>query len=507
MGSSIIGWAKTCANDLTKPNSPRPRGSALVGYTPTDWSKTPDGKGGFTYADPRLNVLQENLLVINQLLSDLRERALNDLSGEIRSNLEARTIKDPTIERIGWIMAKMVECVALAFPAGTVGAVVAGLVCRLASGGIQYITKTNQDNPDYQQAINDLHNSVDEWFSDLEDHISDWIQDLQGSWSKPYTDQDGKTIRLSEIAEHDEKLPHKGPQKEYNEWFNLSTYLVKRLMVRQLLPVQYMKRSAGMSFNEDETEYNAYWFWNVNWVEVRNSDTWDSWRRRSEWPRVPSDMRRDLEGPHEDIGNWQDIKGGHQYYQSTNGDGKVVLNAAVWDNGQYWWTRKSDNRWWYWGGRDCSSWDARTQGSTCGAVTDSNGNILKGHVFLDYVSDVLNNVGRFNICQNLGPSCLLYYELKDPRTGQIVRNSRSRDLLLNVDACKDYFYQINWFKWNWCYVGVQLRFYILTDSSGNRMNDATARWLFRDDGHGNVTNPKGIADRLDVYFNWGLSQR
>jgi thiol-disulfide isomerase/thioredoxin len=502
----LINWFKNKANDLSKPALPSRVEPIILGYTPINWNKTKDPHTGlYTYQDNRLNILQDNLTVMSQMIVDLRVNSKIDIL-EIQRNLEAQTIKNPTIERMGWVMAKMVECIALAFPAGKPAAVVAGLLCRLASGGLQYATRANTDNPDYQQAVNDLRNSVDTWFSDLEDQISDWIQDMESNWSKVYKDQYGNSIRLCDIADHDELLPHKGIEKEYNTWFNDLSALVKTEMTKQLLPVRYRKRHAGFSFNEDETQYNAYWFWNVSWIEVRNSSTWDAWRGNSNWPRIPDNLRDSLEGPHEDIGNWEDYKGGRQYYQSINNEGKVVLNAARWDNGQYWWTRMSNSRWMYWGGRHCKNWDAHSQDPGCDSRIDSQGNVIQGTPFLDFVDDVANNENGFSYCKDRGDSVLMYYELKDPRTGQLLRNSRRQDLMTSTAGCKDYFYQINWFKWNWCYVGIQLRFYILVDDHGNRINDATARWLFKDNGHGKITNAKGIANRLDVYFDWGLSE-
>lgn len=499
----MIKYIRRLLNDASKPSFPSRLAPVRFGYTPTSWKKEKDSHTGlWIYEDPRLNTVQDNLVTLNQLLADLRVNAKIDIL-EIQRNLEASTIKDPTVQRVGWVMAKMVECIALAFPAGRPAAVIAGLICRLASGGIQLVTSENINNPDYQEAVNDLRNAVDQYFSDLEDLVSSWIQDLQGNWTKDYPDKSGNHMRLCDLAEHDDRLPQKNIDVDYNHWFNALEADVKVEMTKQLLPVKYRRRTVGHSSNQDETEYSAYWFWNATWYEVRNSDTWDSWRRSPIWPQVPGNLRGDIEGPHEDIGNWEDIKGGHQYYQSINNDGAVVLNAVRWDNGQYWWTRTPGNRWMSWGGRSCPSNDAKEQGNYCDARTVGQ-DVTQGTPFLDFVDDVVLNRG-FSWCRDHGDSTLLYYELKDPRTGEVVRNSRRQSHVTNSLSCKDYFYQINWFKWNWCYVGVQLRFYILVDDQGNRINDATARWLFRDDGHGRTTNPKGIANRLDVYFDWGLA--
>ena len=501
----MIKLIKTVINDFTKLAYPERVGPIDVGYIPSNWNRQKDPHTGlYVYEDNRLNILQTNLVTMNQLLADLRVDAKLSLV-EIKDNLQAATIKDPTVERVGWIMSKIVECVALAFPAGKPAAVVAGLICRMASGGIQFLTKDNSQNPDYQQAVNDLRNSVDQFFSDLEDMISSWIEDPQSYWVKAYVDPHNNYTRLCDLAEHDQTLPQKNASADYNHWFNELSTLVKKEMTKNLLPVHYRIGRLGLAIDEDSTEYSAYWFWNVAWYEVRNSNTWDAWRSSPNWPYIPDNLQGDITGPHEDIGNWEDIKGGHQYYQSINRDGKVVLNAALWDSGQYWWTRKSGSRWMYWGGRHCTMWDAKEQGSGCDSKVDSQNNIIQGTPFLDWIDDIIHNRG-YDICSKHGDSVLVYYEVKDPHTGQILRNTRRADLMTSTDGCKDYFYQINWFKWNWCYTGIQVRFLYLHDDQGNRINDATARWLFKDDGHGNTINSKGIADRLDVYFNWGLSE-
>jgi hypothetical protein len=466
-------------------------------YTPQTWEKTynPD-TGLYRYTDPRLNEVQTNLVTLNRLLARLREGALIDLQ-EIQRNLEAKTIKKPSVDGVGALISTMISFLGLAFPEGKAGEACAILFTDLLTNIVQQTTSDNIDNPDYQAAVNELRDSIETWFNSLIDQISKMIHDMEGLWTKTY--QDGK-IRLCDVADRDEYLPHPDVDQDYNDWYIASSALIKREMTKALLPVKYRRQM----FSIENHDASPCWFWAVQWVEVSGSDAWDEWRSLDTWPKIPPWMKGyDLEGPHEDIGNWDDIKGGHQYYQSFDIGGGCVWNAARWDERQYWWTRTSDQRWMSPGGRWCASNDAKEQGNTCDWIV-KDGQVIRGTPFLDFVDDVRSGAGGFTICQDSGDSVLLCYELRDPVTREIVRNTRREDLLTSVDGCKDYVYLVNWFRWNWCYIGIQLRFYKIVDEHGNAINNDTAKWLLYDDGHGKVTNPHGIANRLDVYFNWGL---
>jgi hypothetical protein len=58
--------------------------------------------------------------------------------------------------------------------------------------------------------------------------------------------------------------------------------------------------------------------------------------------------------------------------------------------------------------------------------------------------------------------------------------------------------------------GVYCSEYCLVDGRDDFLNDwkefdpNVAKWMFRDDGVGNITNPNGFVDRNDFYFNWQL---
>ena len=105
----MIKYIRRLLNDASKPSFPSRLAPIRFGYTPTSWKKEKDSHTGlWIYEDPRLNTVQDNLVTLNQLLADLRVNAKIDIL-EIQRNLEASTIKDPTVQRVGWVMAKRVS--------------------------------------------------------------------------------------------------------------------------------------------------------------------------------------------------------------------------------------------------------------------------------------------------------------------------------------------------------------------------------------------------------------
>lgn len=58
--------------------------------------------------------------------------------------------------------------------------------------------------------------------------------------------------------------------------------------------------------------------------------------------------------------------------------------------------------------------------------------------------------------------------------------------------------------------GAYINEYLILEGRDNFLNDWTefddsvAKWMFKDDGVGGVTNPAGFVDRYDFYYNWGL---
>jgi hypothetical protein len=480
-----------------------------LGYQPTDWTFTTDEAGNRVYNDHRLNVLQANLKTMYDLVDDLRIQAFDDLH-TIQSNLNAKTVHDPTVSIIGWLASKCVEVIALAFPAGTAAAVISGLTCRLISGAIQNLTKDSQSDPynAIQSAVNDLRDAIDVLFSELEKQITDWQKYPQKYWATPYEyprelDNIYKgPITLSHLADCDAYFPRKGYDDDYNQVRNLLFKQTRMVMTRQLLPVNYAIHWSPGQHDHGGFVTNKRWFWQVAWYETSSSNKWDEWRRHPEFPNIPNNLKDSIGGWWEDIDYYEDYKGGKQYYQpfDRQGDHDYGAPGHIW----YWWTRMPGHRWMYWGGRHVPTWNAHDQGPGDDSKI-KDGNIIQGTPFLDLIEDMLTTE---NYDWGYPHACtLIYYKLKDPKTKEVFINSRKVEHMTCVDYCNDWYYEYNTWRWNWAYRGIALHFAFLVDKSGNPAPDSLCKWLFRDDGHGKTINPKGIADRLDVFYNWKLETR
>lgn len=483
-------------------------GSRPVNYQPQDWSFVVDEFGNKVYKDHRLNILVANLKTAYDLVEDLRVQSQIDLL-QIQTNLNTHTTHDPSVGIIGWIASKCVEVIALAFPAGNAAAIISGLVCRLISGGIQRATSNTQTDAynRIQDSVNDIRGAMDVLFTELQHQITQWQADPRKYWLEPYDypkELDGVykgPITLSQLADSDTYFPRKGQDDDYDMVKNLLFRQTRRVVTAQLLPVNYgIHWSKGMDPTGKGYVSNKRWFWQVAWYETSSSSKWNEWRRHPDFPAIPSSLSDSIGGWWEDIDYYEDYRGGRQYFQpfDRQGDHDKSAPGHIW----YWWTRRDKHRWMYWGGRHVPCENAHDQGPGDDRKIDGNGNIIQGTPFLDLVDDIMttDNYGT-GYSKDIS---LMYYQLKDPRTKEIYTNSRRVEHMTCVDYCNDWYYEVNTWRWNWAYRGIGLKFAQLVTLQGDPAPDSLGRWLFRDDGHGHVTNPHGIADRLDVFFNWNL---
>lgn len=471
-------------------------------YTPTSW-EFDLVHGSRVYRDEQLNVMQANLMTLYDLVSDVRVQAEIDLLN-VQNNLNTHSIKDPTVETIGWMVAKCFEAGALIFPAGTVTAVAAGLIARMLSGGTQALTR-DRSSDSYnaiQSAVNNTRDAMLTVFDNLQELITTWTDDPQSQWlvqQYPLGEDNkelAKPITLSELAAFPDYFPQRGKKTGYDQTRNYINGQVELTVTRKLLPIRFRLRE--LTGGNDSSRY----FWDVSWYETSSTSKWNEWRGRKEFPAIPSDLRDSVGGPWEDIGPHRDIKGGTQYYQGYNNDGFRDDDDGRNYEHKYWWTRMPGRRWMYWGGRNCTSWDASTQGATCDNQIDKAGNVVKGTPFLDLFDDIAQDVkhGYQWYYQNpANKNALVWYRMSD---GSI--NNRQVDHMTCVDYCNDWRYEKNVFKWNWAYRGIRIRIHELVDTDGHTASNTLVEWLFKDDGYGNATNPKGIANKIDVYHNWGV---
>lgn len=495
---SIIGKIKAALGYVR-----RPVASYTNTYTPTTWEYDVV-HGEKVYKDEQLNVLQTNLKTLYELVADLRTQAQIDLL-TVQNNLNVRSIKNPTVENVGWLISKCFEAGALIFPAGTMTAVAAGLIARILSGGTQALTrdKTTDSYNAIQSAVNNTHDAMIEAFDQLQSLITNWREDMQSQWLVEYAAPGidnpslNKPITLAELATFPGYFPRRGEQTGYDQTRNFVSKQIEYQVTKQLLPVRFK------IYEESNGPDSDKYFWSVQWYETSSTSKWNEWRGRKEFPAIPNDLRGDVGGPWEDIGAHRDIKGGTQYWQGYENSGYDCTDEKFSPDHQYWWTRMSGHRWMYWGGRNCSRWDAKEQGTTDNSKIDKDGNIIQGTPFLDFFDDLAYDVhiGYGYYWQNPAQkNALVWYKLSD---GSI--NNRQASRMTCTDYCNDWRYEKNWFKWNWAYRGIRTRIYNIVDQDGHYASDILGQWLFKDDGYGNVTNPHGIANKVDVYHNWGLS--
>jgi hypothetical protein len=464
-------------------------------YTPINWHYSINEQGDKIYDDHRLNVVLTNLKTVHELISQVKSDSDVNLL-YVQNNVGSHTILDPTVQTLGWIASKIVESLSMAFPAGTPSAVIATIFAKLLSGIVQGVT-TNKETDQYNKIlgkVNDIRDFMTQIFDFLKADLTEGIDDLQGHWNKVYEcpgallpDIKGK-ITLSELGDYDQFFPKNGSTDFDTLRDKLDTFC-NYTFTQKLLPIKW-KIKRQKAFPGDGIS-NLIKGWNTERYKVYNHNTWDRWRNSPNFPEIPSDLRDDIEGPFFDVGDEWD-----------NGVNKQELFSWGEVFRYYPWSTypgvNNDNKWTYWSGKHNPTYD-------------ENGNIKQGLSFLDALQDIKDGIfygpGQWSLEDGFPnhPSYLCWYKVRNSVDRQEHVNDRRPTTLLDKNCAIDWVYDSNSiFTWGRAYRGITLNHYYLVDSDGGHASQELCDWLFKDDGFGNIVKSRAIAEKVDVYHNWGL---
>jgi hypothetical protein len=462
-------------------------------YTPTDWSYDYNEQGDKIYRDHRLNIVLTNLKTVHSLISQVKSDSDVNLL-YVQNNVGTHTILDPTVQTLGWIASKIVESLGMAFPAGTAASVITTIFAKLLSGVIQNVT-TNKSTDEYnkiQGKVNDIRDFMIQIFDFIKVDLTEGIDDLEKHWNKVYEcpgallpNIKGK-MTLSELGDYDQYFPKDGSGdfdilRDKLDTFGTYTF------TQQLLPIKW-KIKKQKAFPGDGIS-NYIKGWNTEWYKVYNHNTWDRWRSSPNFPEIPDDLRGDIEGPHFDVGdNWNNGVNEQEFFSFSETFRYYPWSTSAQDN----------NRWTYWSGKHAPS-------------IDENGNIKEGLSFLDAIDDIKSGIyyspGQWSLEDGFPnhPSYLCWYKVKNSVDRQDHINDKRTTTLLNKDCAIDWVYDSNSiFTWGRAYRGITLNHYYLVDRDGGHASQEFCDWLFKDDGFGNTVRPRAVAEKVDVYHNWGL---
>ena len=470
-----------------------------MSYKPTTWHYVLDEKGDRIYDDHLLNVVQENLKTISAIIDDLRTDAnINILFVENWAN--CKTVKDPTAQTIALFTSKIIEGLGVIFPAGTPEAIIATIACKIVSGLITHFANpASKDSYNQLQAVaSDLKLSVDKHCFLIQEKLAYWLEDLSVEWENTITCPGSKhpefagIVTLSDMAV-DKFLPKKGSSQYVycREKLNdFSTYEA----AAALIPVRWKIRR-HRAFPHDEVS-NFLCGWQVEFYKVYSRGAWDKWKNSSDFPKIPSNMSDDIEGPYEHIeygdnAHAQRFMSWYQAYRDYSwSDGSKFDESRQW----------SGSRWMGFSGKNDHKIDE-----------NDHSNLTQGTSFLDLIDDILNGVynayGDWQAKNSLPnePSYYLWYKTKKKNEPEIINDRRVWTLMGN-EACQDWVYDSNSiFTWGRAYRGITLHHYTMVDENGNYAPREFCKWLFKDNGHGKTVNENGVAEIGDVYHNWGLS--
>jgi hypothetical protein len=469
-----------------------------MSYTPTSWKFITDEKGDRIYEDHILNVLQQNLLTLSTLIDDVRTDANTNILF-VQNWANCKTVKDPTVQTIALFASKIIEGLGVIFTAGTGAAIIATVACKLISALITHFANPqSKDSYNQLQSVaSDLKLSIDKHCFLIQEKIAVWLGDLQLEWDKELECPGAKhqefmgPIKLSDMAVN-EFLPKKGStdyvfcREKMNDF---STYEA----AASLIPVRWRIRT-HRAFPPDGVS-NLLCGWQVAFYKVYNRSTWDNWRNSSEFPKIPSNLSGDIEGPNEY--NEQGNVGAHaQRFISWYGSSRDYS----WSDGS-----KYDESKKQWEGSRWMGFSGRNEPEIV-----NNTNLEKGTSFLDLIDDILSGVynayGDWEPKNSIPkePSYYLWYKTKRKNESEIINDRRVWTLMGN-EACQDWIYDSNSiFTWGRAYRGITLHHYTLIDENGNYAPKEFCNWLFKDNGHGKVLNENGVAEIGDVYHNWGF---
>lgn len=472
-----------------------------MSYIPSDWTYKKNESGERIYNDHTLNIVQQNLKEISQLIDDVcTDAKINILY--VQNNVNAKTVKDPTVQIVGMFVSKIVEGLGVVFPAGTARAIIGTVVCKILSGLTTYLTTPGNPGESYnkiQGKVNDLKDSVEETCFQLKLKLGDWLNDLEKEWLREYEcqgykfDQFKGKVKLADLADNPMYFPNSS-EEDYilirHDLNKFSTYQ----SAATLIPLRWkIRRHRGFP---PDTVSNLIEGWQVEYYKVYDHNTWNSWRNDPSFPQIPSHLRDSIEGPHEEI-----EKGDYSDRQRFLGWSEACKDYP-WSSGErYDESRRFNGSRWM-----GSSGDNKLK------LDDDAFNIEKGTSFLDLIEDILR--GKYNgygdwVAKNSipdEPSYYLWWSTKRPNESVEIVNDKRVYTLMGNSACKDWAYDSNSiFTWGRAYRGIKLNHYTLVDEQGNYAPKQFCEWLFSDNGHGRVVGTTGIASMNDVYHKWGLS--
>jgi hypothetical protein len=468
-----------------------------MSYNPSSWEFNVDEKGDKIYEDHILNVIQQNLLTLSSLIDDIRSDAnINILYVQNWAN--CKTVKDPTVQIIALFTSKIIEGLGVIFKAGTGAAIIATIACKIISGLITHFgNPQSKDTYNQLQSVaSDLKLSIDKYCFLIQEKIAFWLDNLKTEWNTilespgaKYPEFKGE-VKLSDMAV-DKFLPKKGStdyvycREKMNEF---STYEAAKV----LMPVRWKIRT-HRAFPADGVS-NFLSGWQVSFYKVRGKGSWDSWRKSSEFPKIPSNLYDDIEGPLDYI-----EKGDNAHSQRFMSWYSSYRDYSWSDGSKYEESRQyNGTRWMGFSGKNNPE-----------IVNETNLN--KGTSFLDLIDDILNGVYNSYgdwIAKNSipnEPSYYLWYKTKRKNEPEII-NDRRVWTLMSDDACQDWSYDSNSiFTWGRAYRGITLHHYTLVDENGNYAPRELCRWLFKDNGHGKFNNDDGVSTMEDIYHKWGIN--
>lgn len=459
-----------------------------------------DQKGDRVYKDPLLNVVQQNLLTLSTVIDDIRVNYELNIP-LVQGWANAKTVKDPTVQTISFFTSKIIEGLGVIFTAGTPEAIISTISCKLISGLITHFSNPQQKDSynQIQAASWDLKLTIDKYSFFIQNKLAFWLDDLEKEWDTPFTSPGIRepeffgTVKLSDLYLKN-YLPKKG-SKNY-------VFLIEKMneisiyeTTKTLLPIRWRIRR-HRAFPHDGFG-DLIKGWQVEWYKVRGRGTWDSWRSSSEFPKIPSHLSGDIEGPYEEIEKGDTPRG--QFFSSWY----QTERTYPWSDG----SKYEDGKREYLGTR----WMGFSGSKDHKIDSTDNDNLTQGTSFLDLRDDILNGVftsyGEWEASNSLPkePSYYLWYKTKRPGECEIINDRRVWTLMGN-SSTQDWVYDSNSiFTWGRAYRGITLNHYTLVDENGNYAPGDLCKFLFIDNGHGKIINPDGICQVGDFYHNWGFS--
>ena len=258
-----------------------------MAYYPKNFNSHVDlGTGILRYDDDHVQTTYLNLRTLSSLITELKIQAEFDLQDAI-NNVNAKSVKDQTLQILGMFASKILEGISVFFTAGTGPAWISMIVGRIASGIVNRVIADSEPGDDVQNKANEIRDGMLAIFDAVKYKIDKMTSNIEQHWTEVFNCEDYSNfgikgdVRLCDLADKTDLFP----DSTHTEHDDLLKYLGARLreiIVARLLPAKWHVKSYPIYWVKDyyvnQNESERHFDFDYNQYNPHTDD--DFWAQR-----------------------------------------------------------------------------------------------------------------------------------------------------------------------------------------------------------------------------------